>query len=178
MSRKILDNTLVHRSYLFEVRRLRVALPDGREIQRDLIQHPGAALVLPLLPDGSMVLIRNHRFAAGKFLRELPCGTLDQGEAPPTCAARELTEETGYTAGRIEPLGQFYSCPGYSSEIIYAFLATDLTPGPQHLEGDEEISVEVLPDAVVRRMVASNEITDGKTLAALGMYWLKTHACS
>ncbi|MBN1942593.1 MAG: NUDIX hydrolase [Phycisphaerae bacterium] len=168
-----MNNVLVHRSYLFEVRRLRLQLPDGREYDRDLIHHRGAALVLPVLADGSIVMIRNYRFAAGGYLWELPCGTVDEGETPEVCAARELAEESGYTAGRIEKLGQFYSCPGYSNEIIHAYLATDLTAGEQHLEGYEDILVEVLSDKKVRRMAAENEITDGKTLATLGMYWIK-----
>ncbi|MBN1554909.1 MAG: NUDIX hydrolase [Phycisphaerae bacterium] len=174
MSRKILNNTLVHRSYLFEVRRLRLQLPDGREIDRDLVKHPGAALVLPVLEDGSIVMIRNYRYAAAGYLWELPCGTLEDGEEPEACAVRELTEESGYTAGRIEKLGQFYSCPGYNDEIIHAFLATDLTKGEQNLEGYEDISVEIRSDTQVRRMAADNEITDGKTLATLSMYWMKT----
>jgi ADP-ribose pyrophosphatase len=173
MSQKILNNTLVHRSYLFEVQRLGLQLPDGREIQRDLIHHRGAALILPVLADGSIVMIRNYRYAAEGYLWELPCGTLDEGETPDACAARELAEESGYTAGRMEKLGRFYSCPGYSDEIIHAYLATDLTRGEQNLEGYEDITVEILPDKDVRRMAATNEITDGKTLATLVMYWIK-----
>ncbi len=168
---------MIHKSYLFEVRRLQLGLPNGETIHRDLIRHPGAALVLPVLADGSIVIIRNDRYAVGKALWELPCGTLEDGEAPEICAARELAEESGYTAGRLVKLGEFYSCPGYNDEIIHAYLADDLKEGEQHLEGYEEISVAVLPDAQVRRMAAENEIEDGKTLAALGMYWLQKNKC-
>ena len=171
MSHKILQKTLVHRSYLFEVQRLTLQLPDGTRIERDLICHRGAALVLPVLEDGSIVMIRNYRYAAAGYLWELPCGTLEEGEDITVCAARELAEESGYTAEKIEKLGEFYSCPGYSNEIIYAYLATGLTKGDQNLEGYEDITVEVLSDADVRRMVAANEIHDAKTLATLGMYW-------
>jgi ADP-ribose pyrophosphatase len=173
MSQKILNNTLVHRSYLFEVQRLELQLPDGRQIERDLVKHPGAALVLPVLTDGSIVMIRNYRYAAEGYLWELPCGTLDEDETPDACAVRELAEESGYTAGHVEKLGRFYSCPGYNDEIIHAYLATDLTKGDQNLEGYEDITVEILADQEVRRMAATNEITDGKTLATLGMYWTR-----
>lgn len=175
MLQKILNKTLVHRSYLFEVQRLTLQLPDGKQMDRDLIHHRGAALVLPVLMDGSIVMIRNYRYAAAGYLWELPCGTLEEGEEIAVCAARELAEESGYTAGRIEKLGEFYSCPGYSDEVIHAFLATDLTKGEQNLEGYEDITVEVLLDAEVRRMAAADEIHDGKTLATLGVYWAKTN---
>jgi ADP-ribose pyrophosphatase len=160
-------------SYLFDVLRLRLDLYDGRKIERDMIRTRGAALVLPVLEDGSIVMIRNYRFAHGERLWELPCGTLEADEDPARCVERELKEETGYTAGRIEPLGRCCSSPGITDEVIYNFLATDLTPGEQELDEHEDITVEVLSDQQVRRMAAENEIVDGKTLAALSVYWLR-----
>ena len=174
MAQKILQKTLVHRSYLFEVQRLALELPDGKQMDRDLVCHRGAALVLPVLDDGSIVMIRNYRYAAAGYLWELPCGTLEVGEDIAVCAARELAEESGYTAKHIEKLGEFYSCPGYSNEVIHAYLATGLTKGKQDLEEYEDITVEVFSDAEVRRMAAANEINDGKTLSTLGMYWART----
>jgi ADP-ribose pyrophosphatase len=173
MSATIENDDLIHKSHLFEVHRLRLVHPDGHRFERDMIRHNGAAIVLPAPVDGSIVMIRNYRYPIGRYLWELPCGTLEDGEDPQTCAARELTEETGYTAGRLERLGAFYSCPGYNNEMIHAFLATDLTPGRQQLDGSEDIVVEVLPDAQVRRMAAAGEIEDGKTLATLGLFWLR-----
>ena len=150
-----------------------VRMPDGQVVQRDLICYPGAAVVLPVLPDGSIVLIRNYRFAVNENLLELPCGMLEGGEGPADCAARELAEETGSKAGKIEKLGQFYTGPGTTDEVMYSFLALDLTDGQQNLETYEQITVEIFSGAEVRRMIADGTIHDGKTVATLALYWVK-----
>jgi ADP-ribose pyrophosphatase len=165
------NDELIHSSRLFEVRRLEIESADGRAVKRDMLVHPGAALILPVRDDGSIVLIRNYRFAVTETLWELPCGTLEPPEEPASCAVRELAEETGYTADSFEPICEFYSCPGYTTEKIFAFLATGLSEGMQELDETEDITVEIVPDAEVRRMVACGEITDSKTLATLGVYW-------
>jgi len=108
------------------------------------------------------------------FIHYMPAGLLEDGEPPEVCAARELTEETGYTAGKIEKLGRFFTGPGTTDEVMHAYLATELTDGPQKLETYEEIAVEVLPQRDIRRMVADGGIHDAKTIAALALYWLKT----
>ena len=131
--------------------------------------------MLPVLPDGSIAMIRNFRYAVGQYLWELPCGTLDPGEPPLDCAVRELKEETGFTASNIKPLGKSLSCPGYSDETIFSFLATGLTRGAQELEVYEDITVEIVSDEKVKRMVADNEITDAKSIAALSVYWLQNN---
>jgi len=133
----------------------------------DLIRYPGAVVILPVLADGSIVLIRNYRFAVDQTLYELPAGCLEKGEPPERCAARELAEETGYTAGGLEKLSAFYTGPGTCDEMMHAFLATDLTDGEQNLERYEQITVEVHPESQVR---------DGKTLAALALYWVRAGA--
>ncbi len=171
---KLEHDELIHESFLFQVHRLQFRTSEGKSVLRDLVKHNGAALILPVLADGSIVMIRNYRYAFERYLWELPCGTLEDGEDPVICAARELTEETGYTAGRMEKLGSYCSCPGYSNEVIHAFLATDLSSGRQVLDDHEDITIEITPDQKVRRMVADNQITDGKTIAALSLYWLKT----
>ncbi len=153
--------------------RVGVRMPDGRVVQRDLIHYEGAAVVLPVRDDGRIVLIRNYRFAVDEQLWELPAGMLEPGEDPAECAARELAEETGYTAGRIEKLGAFFTGPGTTDELMHAYLATGLTDGRQNLETYEQISVEVRSEDQVRRMVAGGEIHDGKTIATLGLYWLR-----
>ena len=170
---KLEHDELIHESFLFQVHRLKFRTSEGKSVLRDLVKHNGAALILPVLTDGSIVMIRNYRYAFEQYLWELPCGTLEDGEDPAICAARELTEETGYTAGRMEKLGSYCSCPGYSDEVIHAFLATDLNSGPQALDDHEDITVEIMPDQKVQRMVADNQITDGKTIAALSLYWLR-----
>ena len=175
MSNTIENEELIHKSYLFEVHRLQLRTDDGEIIHRDVIRHPGAALVLPVLSDGSIVMIRNYRYAVDQYLWELPCGTLDPGESPLDCAVRELKEETGFTTSNIniKKLAKSFSCPGYADEIVHSYLATDLTRGEQKLEVYEDITVEIMSDAKVRRMVADNEVTDAKSIAALSIYWLQ-----
>jgi len=173
MNERFASDELIYKGKVLEVHAVGVRMPDGKVVQRDLVRHPGAAVVLPVLQDGSIVLIRNYRFAAREHLYELPAGLLDDGEAPESCAARELTEETGYRAGKIERLGSFFSTPGSSDQLIHAYLATDLSDGRQSLEQYEQITVEVVSDAQVRRMIAEGVIHDGKTVATLGMYWLR-----
>ena len=144
---------LVFDGLIAKVHKVGLRMDDGRVVQRDYIRYPGAAVVLPVLDDGSIVLIRNYRFAVDERLYELPAGVLEEGEDPAQCAERELAEETGYTAGRIEKLGRFYSTPGTTDEFLEAYLACDLTDGTQDLERYERITVEVLPESEVRRMV-------------------------
>jgi ADP-ribose pyrophosphatase len=163
----------IHEAHLFSVHRLKLRMDDGQLVERDLVRHPGAALVMPILPDGRVVMIRQYRFAVDEQLWELPCGTLDDGEEPARCAHRELKEETGYSAGRMEKLGSFYSCPGYDTEEIHAFLAEDLTDGHPDTEPYEDIAVEPVALDRLREMMATGEITDSKTLATLGMYFAR-----
>ncbi len=145
---------------------------DGSTARWEVVVHPGAAVILPLTDAGEVVMIRNNRIAVGAELWELPAGTLEPPEPPAECAARELREETGYLAGRIEPLGRFYSSPGYSNEQIHAFLATELRHVGQSLDDGEEIRVEPLGAGRVREMMLSGEIADGKTIATLALYLL------
>ena len=164
---------LVFDGLIAKVHKVGLRMDDGRVVRRDLIHYPGAAIVLPVRDDGSIVLIRNDRFAVKERLYEVAAGVLEEGEDPADCAARELREETGYTAGRIEKLGRFCSTPGTTDEFLHAYLATELTDGEQDLETYERITVEVLPDEKVREMVSDGTIHDAKTLAALLLYWLR-----
>ena len=157
---------------IVSLHKVQLRMDDGELIDRELLRYPGAAVVLPVLGDGSIVLIRQYRFAVGQTIYELPAGTLEKGEDPAVCAARELTEETGYTASSIVRLGGCYSAPGSSDEYIHSFLATGLTVGNQALERHEEIGVEVVLDAQARRMVLDGTIRDAKTVATLALYWL------
>jgi ADP-ribose pyrophosphatase len=137
---------------------------------REVVVHPGAVVVMGFLPDDQILLIRVRRYAVGQTLVELPAGTLEKGEDPMNCAGRELLEETGYLAGRIQPLGNFFTSPGILSEKMYAFAAYDLEKQQQALEEGEEI--EVIPtgydDAI--EMIRYGQIHDGKTIATLLMY--------
>jgi ADP-ribose pyrophosphatase len=167
---------LVFDGILAKVHKVHLAMGDGRVVQRDYIHYPGAAIVLPILEDGRIVLIRNWRFAVEAELYELPAGCLEGGEDPIVCARRELTEETGYAAGRWEKLGGFFTGPGTSDEYIHAYLAAELTAGRQVLERYEQITVHPFPEARVRAMVADGTIRDAKTISALALYWLRGEA--
>ena len=144
----------------------------GAVRQREVLVHPGAVIILPLLSDGRIVLIRNRRHTVLDELWELPAGTLEKGEDPLPCAARELTEETGYTAARLDPLGWFYTSPGILTEKMYAFVATGLAAGAQNLEDNEQIQVEVAFPDQVRGLIRANRIVDAKTIATLYKYFL------
>ncbi len=171
-SEKFEYDELVFDGIIAKVHRVGLRMADGDVVQRDFIHYGGAAVVLPVLADGSIVLIKNYRFAVDEHLYELPAGMLDSREDPAACAARELTEETGYTAANIKKLGAFYTGPGTTDELMHAFVATDLTDGKQNLERYEQITVEVVCDGEARRMVRDGRIHDAKTITTLAMYWL------
>ncbi|MEI7766748.1 MAG: NUDIX hydrolase [Phycisphaerae bacterium] len=145
----------------------------GKEYKKEVLQHPGAVIILPVAPDGRIVFIRNQRVSVHEELLELPAGTLERGEDPALCAGRELIEETGYHAGKIESLGWFYTSPGILSEKMYVFVATDIVAGAQELEDYEEIKVELFTRPEIERMLLDNTIRDAKTIATLHKYWLK-----
>lgn len=150
-----------------------VTLPNGNESGREYIKHPGAIAVIPVLPDGSMVFVKQYRYPVGTVLYEIPAGKLDPGEDPLHCAVRELSEETGYEAGTWEYLTSIVTTPGFSDEVIHLYAARDLTKKQQHCDEDEFISLQVLSPQQVREMVLQGDIYDGKTLAALLLYLLQ-----
>jgi len=145
---------------------------DGKPLIRDVVVHPGAVVILPILDRKRVVMIHNERHAVGETLWELPAGTREPGEPEIETARRELIEETGYEAGAIEPMAQFYTSPGILSEMMHAFVATDLSHVGQRLEHGERIDVEVVEVDRLRRMMREGSIRDGKTLAVLGLYFL------
>lgn len=144
-----------------------VRLPNGRVHDLELIRHPGAAAVVPLLDDGTVLLVRQYRYATGGWLLEVPAGKLDPSEPPERCALREVEEETGYQPGRLDPLGWIWTTPGFTDERIWLYVARELRPSFQALQEDEVLSVERVPldDAVA--MAADGVIVDGKSVAAL-----------
>ena len=153
---------------LLRLRVDRVALPSGRETTREVVEHPGAVAIVPLLPDGRVVLVRQYRHAVGAALLEVPAGTLDQpGESPEEAAARELAEETGYRAARLAPLVTFFPAPGFCTERLTVFLATGLTGGEQGPMEDEELTVETVALDAVPDLIARGELRDAKTLVGL-----------
>lgn len=143
----------------------------GQRMRREVCVHQGAVVILALDRGGNVLLIRNKRYAVGgQILVELPAGTLEKNEDPMNCAGRELLEETGYLAGRLQPLGNFYTSPGILSEKMYAFAAYDLEKKQTALEEGEDI--ELLPTPLDRaiEMIRDGQIHDGKTIATLLMY--------
>jgi ADP-ribose pyrophosphatase len=160
------------RQVVYTGRKIRVALdttpgPDGQPIRRDVILHPGAVAILPLIDAGHVCLLRNHRPAVGETLLEIPAGTLETEEVPEAAAVRELREETGYHAGHWRKLTAFYPSPGVLSERTHLFLAQELTPGPSRPERDEELEPVVVAWADALRWVQDGTIRDAKTLIAV-----------
>ena len=157
----------------FRVERREYSIPGRGAVSRELVVHPGAVLILPLLPDGQVVLIRNYRYSADAELLELPAGTLEPNEAPAACAARELEEEAGYRAGRLEPLCAFYTTPGFTNEFMHAFVATELVPTAQRLEPTEQIRVQIMPLHDALEATSDGRIVDAKTITALQVYYYR-----
>jgi ADP-ribose pyrophosphatase len=145
-----------------------VRLADGTRAQREVVAHPGAVAIVAIDEAGKVVLVRQWRHAAGRALWELPAGTRDAGEAPGRTAERELAEETGLRATRIEPLASAPLTPGYSTEVMHFFLATGLTEGPTDRDVDERMDVERFDRAGVAALVRGGDV-DVKTLAGLAL---------
>ncbi|MDE2880912.1 MAG: NUDIX hydrolase [Acidobacteriota bacterium] len=174
---------LIDRSVPFSGRLLRVELdrakepagPDkyGPEVRREVVRHPGAVAIVAVTPERRLVMVRQYRYAAGRFLLEIPAGTLEPGEHPEDTARRELREETGYSARTLRPLGSFFSAPGFCDEVIHLFRAEGLTPGEQDTDFGEDIDLVEIPVAEGRRRLAAGGFEDAKTLAGLGLFFLE-----
>ena len=140
---------------------------DDREFEIEVVHHSGGAAVLPIDANGDVVLVRQWRYALGRTLLEAPAGRIENGDDPKTTAARELEEEAGYRAGTIEPLGSILVAPGYTTERIHLFLATDLTEVPARPDEDERIEVVRMPFDEAVAKIDGGEIEDAKTIVAL-----------
>ncbi len=144
-----------------------VKLPNGVTIDLETIRHPGAAAVVPMKDDGTVVLIRQFRHAAGGFIYEIPAGKLSPGEEPLHCAARELEEEVGYRAASFELLSSIFTAPGFADEVIHVYKATGLTKGRQQLDHDEVLEIVEMPLEQAIRRIQDGTIRDGKTIVGL-----------
>jgi ADP-ribose pyrophosphatase len=164
---ELLKYESLHKGRAFDIRRDWMKTPDGHETKFDIIEHGGSVVLVPLDSDGNLLFVRQYRHAAGMDLLELPAGTLDEGEAPEVCAAREIREETGFAAGKLEKIGEFYLAPGYSTEFMIVFLAQDLTYDPLEADADEFLSLEKIPLPEAIQMAERGEMPDAKSLAAL-----------
>lgn len=150
----------------FKVRRDTLKAPDGRETKYEIIEHGGSVVLVPVDDQGNVLFVRQYRHATGQDLLELPAGTRDGEEPFEECAAREIREETGMEAGKLQKVGEFYLVPGYSSEFMAVFLATDLKDNPLDKDEDEFLQLEQIPVKDVNAMFERGEVLDAKSLAA------------
>ncbi len=166
-----LQQELVWQGRLLTVQRDVVCLPDGHSAAREYIRHPGAAVIVAIDEDGSVVMERQYRHPIGEVIEELPAGKLDPSEPPLTCAQRELREETGFVAERWDDLGWFWPCVGYSDEVIHVFVATGLRREAHARDHEEFLDVFLMPWSELIARAEAGSIRDGKTLAAL--FWAR-----
>jgi ADP-ribose pyrophosphatase len=172
------DSTEVFAGTLLRVRRDSIRLPDGKPATREFVVHPGAALMVPVLADGRLILERQFRYPLARVILEFPAGKIDAGETPLATAKRELVEEVGYTAGTWRDIGTIHPQVGYSNETITVFEATNLTHVGAQLDDGEFLDVVLMTQAQLLSAVDAGEVTDGKTLAALLLWQRSRQAVS
>ncbi|MBM4121334.1 MAG: NUDIX hydrolase [Nitrospira sp.] len=148
-------------------------LPNGTSVELEIIRHPGAAAVVPVKDDGTVVLIRQYRHAAGGFIYEIPAGKLQPNEEPLICAARELEEEIGYRAASLELLTSIFTAPGFADEVIHIYKGTGLVPGNQQLDQDEVLKIVEVPLHEALTMIQDGTIRDAKTVIGLQLVSLQ-----
>lgn len=168
---RILRSKIIYKGPVFGVRRDEVLEPGGIRTTREVVTHPGSVVVLPLLPDGRILLVRQYRHATRQFLWELVAGRIERGENPRQAAARELLEETGYRAKRYRVFLDIFPTPGFLEERMYILLAQGLTSGDARPEEDEKISSRVFNRSQLRQMIRRGKLRDAKTIAGLLYYF-------
>ena len=169
---RVLSSQMVYEGRVFGIRRDEVIEPSGVQTTREMITHPGSVVVLPVLPDGRVLLIQQYRYAARQYLWELVAGRMDHGETPIEGAARELKEETGYTAKKLKIFLEFFPTPGFLEEKMYLLLAKGLTPGKAEPEEDEKIVTRAYTHKQLDEMLRKKNLRDAKTIAGV-LYYLR-----
>jgi len=164
---ELIKSEMLFQGRAFKIRRDWMKTPDGRETKFDIVDHGGSVVLLPLDSDGNLLFVRQYRQAAGTDLLELPAGTRDGNEPYQECAAREIREETGMEAGKLQKVGEFYLAPGYSTEFMAVFLATELKNNPLQADDDEFLQVEKIPVKKAFELAEKGDVPDAKSLAAL-----------
>jgi len=167
MDDRIIKSENKYKGPVFDVESVSVNLPDGRTRKYDLVKIQDAVTILPLDSEGCIHFVRQYRIGAGKEMLELPAGKIEEGEEALETAEREIREEIGMAAGKMQELGRFYVSPGYSTEYMYTYLATGLDPAPLSPDLDEFLNVVKLPLDEVKQMIHSGQLNDSKSLAAL-----------
>ena len=158
---------LIRKGRVFDVYVENITFPNNVTLDVEIIRHPGAAAIVPMVADRTVLLLKQYRHAVGGFIWEIPAGTLNAGETALACARRELTEETGHTAQNFEKLAEITPLPAYSNERIHLYLATGLEPAVQHLDADEFLSVHAVEWRRCQEMIAAGQIQDAKTICGL-----------
>lgn len=167
MHYKLISTEVIFRGRAFTTRLDQLQLPDDRIVRLDVVEHVPAVTLVPVDEHGQVWFVRQYRHPAGEELLELPAGTMETGETPEMCAMREIREEIGMAAGSLDKIGEFFLAPGYSTELMHAYLARDLHPDPLPGDQDEFLSIEKFPFDQVEVMLHAGEIRDAKTIAAL-----------
>ena len=164
---KTVKSDVIYEGRIMRVRNDTVELQNGKTAYREVVDHTGGVGIIALTPEGTVPMVRQFRYPFMAETLEIPAGKLEAGEDPLECAVRELSEETGYSAGRMIPLGSLLPSPGYCAETLYIYLALDLTPGKAHLDEDEFLNVEYYPLKALHDMTMSGELLDAKTVLAV-----------
>ncbi len=164
---KTLSSQLIYDGWAVRLRVDTVQVAGGRETTREIVEHSDCVAVIAVDASDNILLVKQFRKPVERELLEIPAGGIEPGEDPETCVRREMREETGYLPRKVERLGGFYSAPGYCSEYLYLYLATDLIPGQLHAEDTESISLVRVPTSQIRGLLASGTICDAKSIAGL-----------
>jgi len=167
---RVLRSKKLYEGNVFSVRQDRIREPGGIEVTRDIVVHRGSVVILPVFPDGSILLVRQYRHAVGASLWELVAGRLEAGESKAAGARRELIEETGYIARRVKQILEIFPSPGFFSERMWVFLATRLQQGPAQPEEDERITARKFSLRELEKMIRRGALHDGKSVAAILFY--------
>lgn len=169
LTERTLEENVIYDGAILRLRRDLAALPNGNTAYREVIEHPGGVAILPLLPDGTVLCVRQWRYPYGQALLELPAGKLDLGEDHRLAALRELKEEVGAVPGQLDYLGRIYPSPGYTNEILHLYLARELSLGESQPDDDEFLNVERYSLDELSSMIFDQKLVDGKTVAAVFM---------
>lgn len=173
MPEKKLSSQQLYRGRAVNLRMDTVEKSDGKTTTREVVEHSNCVAVVVVDEQGNVLLVRQYRYPVGKFLLEIPAGGIDPNEEPIDCVRRELQEEIGYFPQKIEELGGFYSVPGYGTEYLHCYLATDLVPSRLIAEDSEGIEVVRVPISKITQLITSGEICDAKSVAALLTFLLQ-----